>query len=63
MLRAVGLDLHFHRDIVLEAWLYKEADVRGQVDMHTEAKGGRELPRCSDDSLLAGLILTIHIEV
>ena len=63
MLRAVGLNVCFHRDIVLQAWLHKEADVGCEVDLQTETEGGRELPRCADGSLVTGLILTIHIEV
>ena len=63
MLCTVGLDVSSHRDIVLQAWLREETDVRCQVILQAEAEGGRELPRCADGSLVAGLILAIHIEV
>ena len=63
MLRAVGLNVCLHRDIVLQAWLHEESDVGCEVDLQTETEGSRELPRCEDGSLVTGLILTIHIEV
>ena len=63
MLRAVGLDVCGGRDIVLQAWLSEETDVGRQVELHTKAEGGGELPRGADGGLVAGLILTIHIEV
>ena len=63
MFSAVGLDVALHRDTVLQTWLREKTDVRCQVILQTEADGGRELPRCADGSLVAGLILAIHIEV
>ena len=63
MLRAVGLDIALHRDIVLQAWLREETDVGRQVELHTKAEGGGELPRGADGGLVACLILTIHIEL
>ena len=63
ILSAVVLDVALHRDIVLQAWLREETDVRRQVILQAKTEGGRELPRCADGSLVAGLILTIHIEV
>jgi hypothetical protein len=33
------------------------------VELHAKAEGGKELPRCVDGSLVACLILTIHIEL
>ncbi len=63
MLRAVGLNVCGGRDIVLQAWLREETDVGRQVELHAKAEGGKELPRCVDGSLVACLILTIHIEL
>ncbi len=63
MLCAVGLDVSLHRDIVLQTWFREETDVGRQVDLQTKTEGGRELPRCADGSLVAGLILPIDIEV
>jgi hypothetical protein len=63
MLRSVGLDVCLHRDIVLQAWLHEEADVGRQVVLQTKTESGRELSWCTDCSLFASLVLTIHIEV
>ena len=63
MLRAVGLDVAMHRDIVLQAWLCEDADVGRQVVLQTETCTNRPLPRVADSCLVAGLILIIQIEV
>lgn len=61
MFRAVGLNAALRREIVLQTWFHEEAEVGCQVVLQTGAEGGRELPRRVESSLVAALILAIHV--
>ena len=37
MLRMIGLDIALRGDVVLQAWLYEEADVACQMVLHAES--------------------------
>ena len=40
MLCAVGLDVTIHRNKILQAWLYEEANVGRQVVLQAKTEGG-----------------------
>ena len=60
MFRAIGLDVASRRDIVLQAWLSKEADVGREVVLQAEACAYRPLQRSMERRFLFQFFHAVH---